>query len=440
MRPPTNEEALRPLHELTGNPQDPVALYRGPIRIQGKDKALVREGSIFWDWSPTPGAHYYLDEANDDFPLLDLQLSCDDPPNAVPVDSPLDIPTEISVQQAEPDGIITDYEAEPPSNNLKEVHFLLPNFHDVIGEWVSFGTSYRRGRLHLTGKRWSFIIDPLEDLKNRKASAKRSSSYAFTHVGKIIRSDNSLFTVDEANDAAILLRHFLSFCTGRWVSPTIPVGLDESGHKVWASWKSFRSDPWKGCHQFADPSWASIFIEAYAAYEDVWLRQERHRPLFMATNYYLGANKPNPLETALSVSQSGLELLSWMDLVEEGKLLSEKDYNNSNKWPAHKKITKFLTRQKIPTQIPSHISNFSGTKPKGKKNGPELITYMRNRVIHPKKGDPKFTTDQWYSAWRLSQEYLLLGILSYIGYLGAYRSFTDDNKCLGHVAKVPWKR
>jgi hypothetical protein len=50
------------------------------------------------------------------------------------------------------------------------------------------------------------------------------------------------------------------------------------------------------------------------------------------------ANKPNPIETAIVVAQSGLELIGWLHFVESGKL-HEKDWRGMS---ADKKIRNVL--------------------------------------------------------------------------------------------------
>ncbi|MGW6305780.1 hypothetical protein ACWFRQ_19150 [Streptomyces niveus] len=162
-----------------------------------------------------------------------------------------------------------------------------------------------------------------------------------------------------------------------------------------------------------------------------------------AVNYYIDASVGGPIELASSTFQAGLELLSWAVLVEESQELSPSEYKSSRN-PAHSLIDRMLTRYGIDTSIPGHMASLSNAAildaANPCRNGPEVLTRMRNGVIHPKRriGARSYDIDSWVDAWQLSQQYLLLATLAYVEYSGAYRSPMATNVYAGVVDTVPW--
>jgi hypothetical protein len=66
-------------------------------------------------------------------------------------------------------------------------------------------------------------------------------------------------------------------------------------------------------------------------------------------------------------------------------------------------------------------------------DGPDRIAYVRNAFVHPKRGAARTTSSLTVDAWRLSQWYLQIGLLSLMGYPGDYR-----NSLVTEATKVPW--
>jgi hypothetical protein len=159
------------------------------------------------------------------------------------------------------------------------------------------------------------------------------------------------------------------------------------------------------------------------------------------SRYYLDANNANPAELAVSAAQAGLDLLAFTYLVEDHQILTEAEYGPSKKRPAHKNLADFLDANGVDTSIPQTLPNLqSVAAATGCGNGLEILTRMRNRVIHPRRKKQKYTPDEWTDAWRLATRYLLLGILAYVGYQGTYRDPTAAQVWTGSVEWAPWHR
>src|SRR5260370_34613588 len=92
----------------------------------------------------------------------------------------------------------------------------------------------------------------------------------------------------------------------------------------------------------------------------------------------------------------------------------------------------------IPTGIPPGLQEL-GTYAKARNlDGPEVFTFIRNRLVHP----PKPTTVQdkvpYYEAYCLAKWYLELAVLSVCDYKGDYSNRTRSSRWVGQVEKVPW--
>ncbi|WP_160051149.1 hypothetical protein [Nocardiopsis sp. FR26] len=435
-------KAITPWHQIPENLSTPIPLHEGNIIISTQVDSITIPGRIDWKVTSRPGARF-TSLSQDDIALAMLQIKSPDLPTAAPEkeEDALSIPDCQPVEDNNKfDGNISDYSTSPV-DHISRAKFLIPNFLDVVGETVETTRksrkSYRRARISLKGEKWSFTIDPLPELDARISFARENSGYSFTHVGVFSRTNGSMFDSKEARDALNLIGHFLSFCTGRWVYPALPVGLDGDDNAIWSSWSRYKVDPWEGRHSFPDNGHVENFAESFKRFESMWESEDDHQAIFSFVNYYIGGNRPNPIETALILSQSGLELLSWVDLVENQQILTKDEYYKNR---AHENIRMFLKKRSIPVDIPGkfHLLADEGAS-RQKFDGPEVLTYLRNKVTHPKKNGPKFTVDVWYQAWKLSQEFLLLGGLSFMGYASTYRSFLDENKSLGAVTQTPWQ-
>ena len=72
-------------------------------------------------------------------------------------------------------------------------------------------------------------------------------------------------------------------------------------------------------------------------------------------------------------------------------------------------------------------------------DGPEVLTWLRNRLVHPKDaGEPYRIDDLVSDAWRLATEYGELLLLHRIGYGGKYLPRTDKVGEWVNSVPVPW--
>ncbi|WP_455356357.1 hypothetical protein [Streptomyces sp. SYSU K217416] len=310
--------------------------------------------------------------------------------------------------------------------SLSSLTFQIPNMPRMYGDWLSDKGKSWSGRSAFRSVDWSITVDARGDHRDIIKELRRVGGYAATHTGTLERNDGKSFTLEEAKDKLALLRTFLGFAFGRSISPFLPVGFDADDAPVWCDWSVYPIDPWAGVHQISDQTRNSDFIELFGRFADAWTDPYRREVAHRAAQYFVKSNDGRPVEVATSISQAGLELMAWSNSCTGGK--------------ASDRITSLLGILSQAPAVPHSLShlNSRALRENPSATGPQMITRMRNKIIHPKRGDKLFNFDEWIDAWQLSQEYLALSVLHYVGYKGSYRSFLSPEKSMGTVTRVPW--
>jgi hypothetical protein len=322
---------------------------------------------------------------------------------------------------------------------LQSVSFFVANNLTTLLGWpVEADDDVWRGRLPLRGNGWEIDLDARREHEQLRQWLKDRGGYTVTHIGRLRRTDRSEFTPGKALDVLALLQAVLSFAAGRHVSCLLPVGYDNSGAAVWSSWRMPLLDPWSGAQQLADLHYPNHWTELFERFAAMWDDKFRsEQVLYRAFRFYLDANHGTTLQLALSTAQAGLELLAYTFLVEDQTFVSSGQYADRQ---AHENFSDYLTRLLIDDALDATLTpNLTAAAFRvGCATAPELLTRMRNGVIHPSRRKPRFTANEWFEARQLALRYLILGILAYVDYQGTYRDPLDPGKWMGTVARVPW--
>jgi hypothetical protein len=429
-------------YPMTG-PNEPVRLYDGDLVLNVGQKSHRVPGSVRLDWLPTPrlmamvgsdAVAVGLDAVlagSEDEPVLTLPLS------VVP-EPPRDPAPSYDEFSWHADTWMSPVVVSPGAAAvLAEVSFLVVNLPFAIGGGrLSEGSRRWMGRSLLTGGGWSVTLDARPDHREVEQRLRAAGGYGITHAGRLAKNDGAAFAAADAENALAVVRYTLSLASGRWVAPVLPVGLDSGGKPVWTVWQHELIHPYRGSHRLADPVTAGHLPELFAAVMSRWEDPFERQVVTRAIHYYLEANEPDPVELAVSSAQAGLELLAWTELVEDTRRYTAKAYKDR---PAHQTLAEFLTGHSISTALPANLQALSAEAANhGCSTGPEIITRMRNGVIHPSRRKPVFPLAAWVDAWRLAMHYLQLALLAYLGYQGTHRDPLSDIKHPGQVQQVPW--
>lgn len=306
--------------------------------------------------------------------------------------------------------------------------FMLPADRLTAGgaSWAGRGTFDAAG--------WRFVLDARRDLVSHGTELLNSRAFLITHTADLSRADGSTFTVTDVEEVLYAWQTALSFALGRWVAPALPVGFD-GDRRVWEKWAAWRCDPavanyhWWDTYQWGDLSdFTRRFIDAWFSADHDVVRHLAH--------HLICANHPTTtLEARLMLVQSALEYLGWTNNVLTG-LTPKKDYE---KQFAHERIRTLLGAAHIPPDLPRELTALGALATHKPMDGPEAVTWMRNRLVHPKDaGEPYRVHHALLEAWQLSMHYGELLLLQRLGYNGAYlRRFPTGGFAHAHEP-VPW--
>jgi hypothetical protein len=242
---------------------------------------------------------------------------------------------------------------------------------------------------------------------------------------------------------------FLSFIRGLWCQPTLIIGFDEKGNKIWESLSFPSATPYKNVH-----SWIPLFdldtlslSEALQQFTELWKDSLWREALLLSIHWYLEANSNSSVETSIVLTQTGLEALHYIKNVEKGSLSLE----NFGKMESHQRIKNLLLDTKFQIDVPNNLHELSiwahqrGTRIGDKTvslTGPEAITQMRNGIVHPniRERVRKSSFGERLQAKQLGLLYLELSLLFLLGYKGKYENRCGEiiNEFTGAVEKVPW--
>ena len=320
------------------------------------------------------------------------------------------------------------------TGQIRRVVFHVPNLRRIHGSLIQRGATSHASRLELIGMGWRVLIDGRGDLDDVQKQLI-SGSYAITHVGALERQDGSSFSVDQAEGVLDALHWFLSFVQGFWVCPLLIHGLGDEEATVWRKWNVGRTDRNRGVLTWSGPMGLAASQQTFTRFIELWAQPFTNSVLRIAVGQYVSANDPDPVEVAIIVAQSGLELLGWTEFVESGQI----GKGTWKRMEAQEKITRLLAVGNIDPAIPSTTPTLVGIDPNW-KTGPQAVAGMRNRLVHPSNRDGSATWpgDALADAWTLSTYYLELMLLHRLGVTEQVHVRIDPSYSNGAKHAPPW--
>ncbi|MDQ7809393.1 hypothetical protein Q5425_37195 [Amycolatopsis sp. A133] len=428
-------------------PRGEVVVYSGALDGQSGTRFFKAEGSVSLRWSPSPAMQWSATSPEFDigFDPTTGHLALEEIRITVPEKHPFRVTPRTPPQQddarwngrgPQPRIVV----GTPDARDLTHATFLLANLPvmPVAGTLRDKSTWYA-GRTVLTGANWKVTLDAPHDHQETQRDLKENGGYAATHTGRVEREDGSDFSTQDLQDVLHILRYALSLACGRWTSPILPVAYNNAAEPTWSEWASPLVSPWRTSFGLVDSHHPEQLQELFARIAAAWADPLKQEVVQRAIYYLIDANDPHPLELAVSSAQSGLELLAWSELVEDRQAHTAGTYKMLK---AHESMRELLALHSIDPMFPPELTELSSVAAKltnlSVGDGPEILTRMRNGVMHPTRTKPKFTSDEWYDAWCLARHYLQLAILGYIGYQGTHRDPAVKVHWTGQIEDVPW--
>jgi hypothetical protein len=438
---PANHQSIKPIF-VTPEINKSFGLGRAKARI---DKEIVGCCTFEYKWLPRPAIRFTLTtvKAFDSNNLLRKSVL------AIPPESTMEIPIVIQSTTKSDNGYEyrgflsrTYIELSIPisSNECEKVIFHIPNY---------LGFGIRPIGLDWDRSEWNVTLYSNNDIDKLIKQLSENDGYAITQFGVLKRRDGKLFNMTQASTLLYSLRDLLSFVEGGWCVPLFPVGIRD-GQIAWVILQAEMPSPWIGRHRLIQSVIdLGEMIVAFKNLVEIRTRdKERMLRLGNAIGMYIDACHARSEPTSLIMAQAALELLASLYADDHRIAMLEKYWTEKSKSkidvPTSVLLKWLLENIGISTKLPESLKNLHEYQTKFKalknKNGPEIITYMRNGLIHPtsKNVERAIGLDvndlpAISEALALSKEYLGLVILHFLGYNGNYTSWVD------YITKsVPW--
>ncbi len=408
-------------YDLPSRPNSVITLHRGRMDFSDGTTSLSGAGRIFYQWLPRTEVAFRTNVPVLPSGVREARLSI---PSKRMSGTYFSTDVRLAVGGVSYSrGFLNAPLSSRPSAALTSVVFHLPNFPNYLGTVIrNADGAWWRGRLELNAGPWTVVVDALRDVAQRTEAVRNEGGFVMTHVGRLSRSDGGTFSPDEAAAPIDAFGHLASFTRGAWSHPTLLVGRDASGNTVWEEWYGERATAWRPI-----PSWFNLgdsgsLTRAFPEMWRLWSHQD-WQPLVSRVVYtYLAANTP-AVDTGLLLSQAGLEMLAYGVLVLRTKKNTPKQFNDLT---AAAQTRQLLRWARLPTKVPRSLSFLATYTTPGATfgDGPERLTFVRNRFAHPPKGGvaAQPPPQAYVQSWRLAMWYLDASLLRLLRCYGAYAS------------------
>lgn len=273
----------------------------------------------------------------------------------------------------------------------------------------------------LKAEEWNIEISYAESDAEQVKKLEDLGGYFVTHIGVLKRHDGGLYDQETALEVLSGLQHFLSFSSGFWTCPALPVGLGDADEVMWRHWSVQQVDSYR--HRRANNWYAKKqgeqLQECFQGFLSLYNTQEMGRNLQEALYWYLRANHDSSgIDAGIILSQAALELLSYGHCV-EGEGLVTKDGFKSLR--ASGQIRLLLRALELSVELQLACPEMHKlSKEFNWIDAPLALTEIRNALIHPERDKRSKFQDSYVECWQLNLWYLETIILRLIGFKGEY--------------------
>ncbi len=327
------------------------------------------------------------------------------------------------------------------STEISGLIFHLLNFCNFFGTKHSIeniGTAmHSLQHIELNAKHWSIEIKELLTTRKNIKTLEKEGGYRLTHIGKIEKDNDNKLTGSEASYILKALSIFISFAKGVWCEPLCPVGVDESGERVWESW-SAPHEAWHSPLSWFDAHHGTQLALLFHGFMDKWEDDDWRIALREAIYWYLNANFfPRGMEPGIILTQAALERLSYEYSVKDRQLLTVEGFKSLR---ASDKLRLLFSSLGIPIEIPKELPKLGQlSRQYNWIDAPHALTEIRNSLVHPEHKKRGQLNEAHHEARNFGLWYLEMGILSICGYMGTYANRLKS-RYIGQVEDVPWKK
>jgi len=427
----------------TDRPNEAIVLYEGGLKVGGLPEG---DGVVSLDWLPTPWMRFRVETSSPtpvDMTALPRGVTLKErqvETTGMLTGSELRVGTAGSTQVVQ--GIL-DTTSVGESAILERLLFHIPNLPTFVGNPIhrqdAGGFHGWTGRLEVDDGLWEVTLDPLEKHRELLRHLGSVGGYSLTTVGQVRRVDSGPFSMAESRELLESIRFFLSLLAGRWTDSVLRVGFSPDNRRVSEEWHSPSVDPWRGRRSVFPEyvrEWNRVreprLLAVFRALRGYWADPNWKDVVTWAISWLIESDKAVNADTSIVLSQAGLELLAWAQLVLRRKMSARK----FEALEAHKALSDLLDAVCIPTRLPNGtmLEEMHDLASKCHVEGPEAFTRVRNAVVHPRRGERRPSPELRIEASQLGLWYLQLALLRLLDYEDEYldrlRSWSSE--------RVPW--
>lgn len=320
------------------------------------------------------------------------------------------------------------------SDEYSEIMFHLINCrggsgNKIIEYLTENGKVLSNNRINLeTDDGWSIDIDARRDLDDIWRRTVRQKSYSVTHIGRIRHSQNTCFNRSKAIETLRDLYWFLSFAMASPVGIGLMVGVKSDGNTEII---------FEDCTiVFPADDRQTWYPKNYPANLDQMFRdfcstlRDKHwsNSLPSLISSYTSSNS-GYIESRITTICSAFETIAWIHLVNEREWITSDGYG---KLPAGDALRLLLSLSSISIECPIGLPHLAAKAKELGKKAPDLIFWVRNRIVHPDKNE-ELTTDLKIETSTLATSFLELIMLHLFRYEGQYMDRVE-----WEPKPVPW--
>jgi len=282
---------------------------------------------------------------------------------------------------------------------------------------------------------WSLKLERIAS-KTQYDELKKVGGYLITHKAILQKIDKTNFSVDESIPVLNFLYYLFSFCKGVSTPTFLAEGQNANGKVVWYEIGSKKINKWQRCNNWFTDSRIDL-NEFTPGFYDFSCSTNFQDHIAEIIYWYNTIHSSANNYSAVIISHTALELISWIYLTEELEVLTIDGYKKLSSGDC---LSLTLGYSNIPTDTPQELSNLSSLGRGYNLSGPNLYSTVRNKIVHPPSNKRDDYTDGIiiFEAKLIGTWYLELFILFQSNFDGEYSNILDYSGFRGNTEFVPW--
>ena len=429
----------------TPDPNTQIDLYEGLLRLSWDGNSIQGSGRLRFVWQPFPRLVFEFEmeiadifnqslQIDQDFKRVTVELL-----NAAGKGQGYVLGSTMNVgpshfEKTLSGGIDGDFVLGNPCPT-DTVLFHVPNFPKYLGESVTRSGGTWNGRLSFGSERFTIDLDEVGGNTALQRNLSASGGFAITHVGRMTRSDGAAIAFEDTTRLRWALRWWLSLVRSERTDPILLVGVHE-GEEIWEIWERPVVAP-----LIARRTWLPVVLGSasgpgltamFRSLAGIHSKKVLAETIARAIDWYTQSVENAHQATTVILAQAGLELMSWLRLVEEGGL-TEDGYKKLDASDALRLTLEFAG---VELDVPAHVRDLydAAERQMPKLDGPGAVVEIRNGTVHPKARARLSDDVVMEQGGDLAIRYLELLLLRRLGYLGPM----FDRLKWGQPEPVPW--